>query len=395
MGFRRGLLVLVGAAVWMAACGADSISGPGPGALEGPLTVVEADVLLLDRVHLGHTVDGRVERDRAVLVRDGRIERVGAASSLTAPAGATVIDAEGAWLTPGLIDMHVHINSADAEAYVRSGITTVRNMWGYSTLGALIDRIDRGEVTGPRVATLSPGLDAPPVYWPETHLLTDPAEADSVAAAMAGRGYTELKIYQDLSLDVYDALVDAAARHGMTLAGHKPSRVPIEHVIRSGQRSIEHLGGLVGHSGASLQELIDLSIEHGTWHSPTLAVQLALQGDTPARAARRDLVRALYQGGARLLIGTDSGIDATQPGVSLAGEMELFAEAGVPMDRILRMATIEAAEYLGLDGDRGRLDPGFRADLTLFGSNPLEGPGRVADVRAVMIGRRWITGAQR
>ena len=250
-------------------------------------------------------------------------------------------------------------------------------------------------VVGPRVVTLSPGLDAPPVYWPETHLITDPTKADSVVAAMAARGYDELKVYQDLSREVYDALAVAADAYGLTFAGHKPSRVPIEHVIRSGQRSIEHLGGLMGRPPASLGSLIALSIEHGTWHSPTLAVQLALQGDTPARAARRDLVAALYEGGARLLVGTDSGIDATQPGVSLGREMELFAEAGVPVDRLLRMVTVDAAEYLGLDDDRGRLETGYRADLTLFSRNPLDGLDRLDEVRGVMIGSRWITAESR
>jgi imidazolonepropionase-like amidohydrolase len=392
MGHRRGWSGAAVVVLTMLACGADSVAGPEARLDGGPLAVREASVVVLDGVHVVHTADGRVERDRAILVRDGRIEAVGAAGSIPVPEGALSVDGRGAWVTPGLIDMHVHMRSADAEAYVRSGITTVRNMWGYSSLGALTERIERGETTGPRVVTLSPGLDAPPAYWPETHLITDPARADSVVGAMKARGYREIKVYQDLSRSVYDSVVAATARHGLTFAGHKPSRVPVEHVIRSGQRSIEHLGGLVGRAPAELAELVALSRQHGTWHGPTLAVQLALQGDTPARAARRDVVAALHSGGARLLIGTDSGIDATQPGVSLVEEMELFAEAGVPPKDLLRMATVGAAEYLGLDADLGRIAAGYRADLALFDDNPLDDLDRLRSVRAVLMGDRWITG---
>jgi imidazolonepropionase-like amidohydrolase len=73
--------------------------------------------------------------------------------------------------------------------------------------------------------------------------------------------------------------------------------------------------------------------------------------------------------------------------------MELFEEAGVPVERLLRMATVEAAEYLGLSDEIGRLEPGYRAELTLFEDNPLEGLDRLRGVRAVLMGNRWITEA--
>jgi hypothetical protein len=394
----------------LAGCGGDSplvlqpeeVPGDGPdeGVDPGP---VESDpdpdpdpepadtlAILLDGVHLVHTSSGTVERDRAILIRDGRIAQIGPAGSIVPPDSARRPDVSGAWVTPGLFDMHVHLRTFETEDYVRSGITTVRNMWGYSTLGAVVDSIENGDKVGPRVHSLSPGLDGPPVRWPETRLVTDPARADSMVGAMQALGYSEVKVYEDLAPAVYDSIVAATGRRGMTHAGHKPSQVSTERVIRSGQRSIEHLGGFLGRSRSELDRLIALSVEQGTWHGPTLAVLLSSPDDAAGRAARRDVVAALYAGGARLLIGTDAGIDRTAAGTSLVDEMALFAEAGVPLDRMLRMVTVDAAEYLGVEDDRARIASGYRADLAFFRDNPLDDLGHLRNVRAVLMGTRWI-----
>jgi hypothetical protein len=348
-----------------------------------------SDAILLDSIHLVHTAEGVVSRDQAILVEDGRIVRVAAAGSIDAP-GAERPDVSGAWVTPGLFDMHVHVRPDEAAAYVWSGITTVRNMWGYPALEALADSIEAGERTGPRIHSLSSGIDGPPVYFPFTQLVEDPAQADSVVGAMQALGYSEIKVYEDLSSAVYDSLVAATSRRGMTHAGHKPASVPVERVIRSGQRSIEHLGGFTGRSRSELDRLISLAVENGTWLSPTLAV-LQTPGDESGRSARRDVVAALYAGGARLLIGTDAGVDRTAVGTSLVDEMQFFATAGVPIRRMLRMITVEAAEYLGVDDDRGRLESGYRADLALFDENPLEDLEHLRSVRAVFMNERLIT----
>lgn len=376
--------------VAVAACTSGMAMGPGdaPGApFDGLLTVQHATVRLIRDVNVVDPASGSVESGRSVLIRDGKIESVGA--DLTAPAGADVVDGGGMWLMPGLVDMHVHMSSSSAEAYIRSGITTVRNMWGFSTLSTIEDRIADGSLIGPSIYSLSPGLDGPPVHWPETQLITDPADADSVVQLQYDRGYRELKIYQDLSLDVYDAIVAAAEARGMTFAGHKPSRVPLAHAIESGQRSIEHLGGYLL-SGASLQEAVELTVQHGTWNCPTLEIQTQLAGASANSGLRRTVVKALYDAGARLLVGTDSGIDITEPGTSLALEMDEFVQAGVPLPAVLRMATVDAAAYLGLSDSIGRVAQGYDADLVLLSGNPLEDLTALDRPLGVHRGDGWI-----
>lgn len=374
------------------ACSSDSGTTPGPiDQIEGPLSGISAPLRAFIDVHVVDPADGTVYRDYAVVVRDGRIVTVGPVASTPIPDGAAVVDGAGRWLAPGLIDMHVHMRPGDEEAYVRAGITRVRHMWGYPTLWALMDQIEQGERIGPTIHTLSSGIDAPPVYWPVTQLLTDPARADSLVAVLADRGYSELKIYQDLSTEVYDAVASAARARGMTWAGHKPSRVSLQHVILSGQRSIEHLGGYVGLSAPALADAVALTVREGTWNAPTLAVQQGLQNSATRAEQRRRIVKALFDAGAPLLVGTDSGIDVTLPGESLVDEMAEFVRAGVPQEDVVRLATVEAARYLGLEGEVGRIRPGYRADLALFAANPLEHLSPMRTPAGVHIGDRWIS----
>lgn len=387
------LPALGAASLLLFACAESDPAGPDPAGSEDsphePLVVAHAQLRVFRDVRVVDPGEGTVASGKAVTIRAGVIESVDDDAGFVPPDGADVVDGAGAYLAPGLVDMHVHMRSATAEAYIRAGITTVRNMWGFSSLDVIRDRIAEGTLVGPSVHSLSPGLDGPPVHWAETELITDPAKADSVVALQYERGYRELKIYQDLARDVYDAIVVAARARGMTFAGHKPSQVPLAHVIGSGQRSIEHLGGYLL-SGTALGDAVGLTVQHGTWVCPTLEVQTRIPAASAASAQRASVTKALYDAGARLLIGTDSGIDITEPGTSMVEEMERFAGAGIPVPAILRMATVDAAAYLGLSGRIGRVAPGMDADLVLLADDPLRTLDALQAPLGVHRGDGWI-----
>jgi imidazolonepropionase-like amidohydrolase len=88
-------------------------------------------------------------------------------------------------------------------------------------------------------------------------------------------------------------------------------------------------------------------------------------------ANRRRLVGARYRAGARLLVGTDSGIDVVPAGSALSDELAEFVAAGIPAWRALEMATSGAAEFLGESEQWGRILPGMRADLLLLERDPV------------------------
>lgn len=109
-----------------------------------------------------------------------------------------------------------------------------------------------------------------------------------------------------------------------------------------------------------------------------------------AVSTRARIVRALYDAGARLAIGTDAGEVFVAPGLSLHGEMRLYEEAGIPRAAILRMATIEGARLIGDEADFGTIAVGKRADMLLVDRNPLEALAALERPAAVFVGGHYL-----
>lgn len=376
---------------------------PPPALSRGVVALVDVHVVPMDRE--------RIVPDRTVVVRDGRIAVIGPADRVEIPRDAIVVPGAGRYLVPGLADMHVHLRRDDLPTYVAHGVTTVRNMWGWPGILEMVDEVGARWVEAPAIHTLSPGLDGRPPKWPYTRLVEWPSAAAEAVEAQRRAGYRTLKVYQDLHREVYDAIVEEAHRRGMAFAGHVPTRVGLERVLEAGQRSIEHLGGfsavldpgerrgVVGWAHADLDrlpEVVDAVVESGTWVCPTLAIQRRLQSSLPegvrASAARnrRRVVKALHDTGGRLLVGTDSGIDVVDPGASLADELSAFVEAGLTPYEALAIATVGAAEYLGLEDEIGTVAVGRRADLVLLADNPLDDVTAIAEPEGVVLRGRWL-----
>ena len=380
-----------------------------------PMLVAVAvhDTVAFTNVRLIPMTSSVVLPGRTVLVAGDRIVAIGATGQQRVPSSATVIEGNGRYLMPGLVDMHVHIVAADLATYVSYGITSVRNMWGTPYLlrsphvgGAIVPTED-----GPAIYSASPGIDANPPSWPYTQLLEDPTRADSMVRALAADGWLFLKVYNRLSAETYDSLAAAAHRHGIRFLGHVPFAVPVETVLARGQASIEHLAGYDraltgGRLGAIAWAMADtlgaprlatLTAAAGTWNCPTQAVLSRLVENADAatreRAARNRhaVVRALHVAGARLLAGSDAGIDLTVPGSSLHDELAELVASGLTPYEALRVATHDAAEFLERPSEFGSIQPGMRADLVLLRANPLDDVRNTRSIDGVMVrGRLFV-----
>ena len=169
----------------LSSCGG-TLQDPGPQPPDpdpSPATVP----LVIEDVRVVGMVTETIQAHRTVVIQNGRITAIGDAAT-SHPAGAVVVQGRGRHLVPGLIDMHVHLNQADLTSYVRAGITSVRNMWGWPGLIPLTDRVHNGELWGPRIYSASQGLDNEPVQWPATIVVSSPAEAVAAVRASARRG---------------------------------------------------------------------------------------------------------------------------------------------------------------------------------------------------------------
>jgi len=131
------------------------------------------------------------------------------------------------------------------------------------------------------------------------------------------------------------------------------------------------LGGAGDFIRDSLVEVSDQDIERG-------------------RENRRKIVKALSEADAPLLIGTDAGFYNIVAGFSIRAEMQNHREAGLSMAAILRIATVEAARYVGKADEFGSIEIGKRADLVLLQKNPLKKVDNLSNPRGVMVAGRWM-----
>ncbi len=258
---RLGTLTLLGLAAL----------APGSRGQDAPLAASAVPPASIAFIHVAVVPMDRevVLGDQTVVVSGGRVEALGPSGEVAVPAGAFVVDARGKWLMPGLADMHVHTWSQDdLYLFVPNGVTAIRHMFGSPLQLQWRARIDAGELVGPRIHTAGPIVDGDPPVWPNSRVLTDPADADALVAEQKQAGYDFIKPYAELLPEAYDALAAAARKHGLVLMGHVPERLDLDHVLRAGQRTIEHLNGYAESAQADKSPFgrgVDFTTEDGSW----------------------------------------------------------------------------------------------------------------------------------
>ena len=172
--------------------------------------------------------------------------------------------------------------------------------------------------------------------------------------------------------DELRALVDEARRCRRDVLAHAHSAHSATAAARAGVRSIEH--------GVFLDEAAVAAMrEEGCWYVPTLAPIHHAGDDQTTTAHRRSLALAL-QTGVPVAAGSDM---APRPHVDLLTELHLLSEAGLGDAGALKAATSEAARLLRLDHDRGRIEPGLRADLVLLDQTTLDVSDLASRIRSV------------
>jgi imidazolonepropionase-like amidohydrolase len=194
----------------------------------------------------GTVVDVRTGRQHpnTTLVVDGdRIASIGAA----VPENAQVIDANGAWLLPGLMDMHAHTTGDYKDKihhlYLAYGVTTVRDTGGNLTLLRLLrDRIESGTHTGPRIFFAGPLLDGATPVWPPMSIMVDtPERARGAVQFLASQGVDFIKIYNWVPEGSLEVILDTAHQLGLRVTGHVPRTITMTRAIQLGMDCLEHI----------------------------------------------------------------------------------------------------------------------------------------------------------
>lgn len=206
-------------------------------------------------------MDGSLRGEQTVLVAGNRIVAVGPTAKVRVPDGADLIDERG-FLIPGLWDMHVHsvanvawdmrvgsVSNADWHfpLFLAHGITGVRNMndgtadptleLTRSVKRQLVER----KLNGPRLIANGPAIDGDPSLTSNPVVVATPAEASAVVDKLADHGADFIKVYENLSREVYFTIMNQARRRGIPVDGHIPFRVLPKEAADAGQRTFEHV----------------------------------------------------------------------------------------------------------------------------------------------------------
>lgn len=405
-----------------------ALVGGVPTALAAP-TVVTADRLF-------DAERGRITSPAVVVVDDGRIVDVNPA---VLPAGAEQVDLGDMTLLPGLLDMHTHITSdyftgdnwvttpvmesapdwairgvVFADRTLQAGFTTVRDLGalpGFPDV-ALMRAVNRGEVPGPDiwpaghyisitgghcdVTGFAPGVME---LGPKQGVSDGVDEVIKAVRYQAKHGVRVIKVCatagvysfsksapigaQQYSEEELRAIVTEATKLGLKVAAHAHGTDGINAAVRAGVASIEH-GSILS------DESVRLMKEHGTYLVPNLYInEIPLPDDTPPEVREKSdalvprVVESLekaYRAGVKMALGTDSGV---YPHGVNGREFAALVGNGIAPADALRMATVNAAELLGVD-DRGVIAAGKRADMIAVSGNPLDDIEVMEDVRFVM-----------
>jgi len=206
----------------------------------------QSEPVALTGVHVVHVEDGRIERSRTVIFRDGRIQSIQPESQSLPDGPLRRVDAHGLYLIPGLWDMHTHAHRAGRERwhypmYIANGVIGIRD--AATHLGSGMASRAQGSPTGPtpRVIWGSPALDRAPPALASGLAVETPEAGRQLVRLLAGLGYDFIKVYDGLSPENYQAIAEEAKRVGIPVEGHTPLTLSPTDVARAGQRTIEHL----------------------------------------------------------------------------------------------------------------------------------------------------------
>jgi len=383
--------------------------------------LVDNQTTVFKDVNIITMVNDSILYGHSVLVKDNKIVDIGIFDEMEIPKDAYLINGKEQFLIPGLSDMHAHYNSDDRKLYVANGVTLVRNMWGNSFHLISKEKINEKCVIGPELYTTGALIDGLNPMWPGSLVINDKEKVFEALSQMKKDGYDAIKVYEELTKEVYDEIIRIAKELEMPVVGHVPRSMHIKDVLLSGQHSIEHFDGY--QNLYADDEIIAQTIKSEIWNCPTLLLfknyknlnnlrktppieikymsqalmkrwEYANQYDEGVFEKQLQLLKILANNNANIVTGTDTQNEYVVPGFSLHKELAIWQEAGLTPYQILLASTRNSAEMLGYESRLGTIEKDKDADLVLLKNNPLEDIKNTKSIVGVMTKGSWHSKAE-
>jgi len=398
--------------------------------------------LLITHATLFQSSDASVQSNMSVEVGNGKIISIFSSDRKIPIHADSTIDAKGKFLMPGLWDMHSHYGNSDGIWYLAGGVTHIRDMGNKPIIQTWQQQIRKNQLLGPDISYISGLIDKEDsLQAPIGKIVPSLAKALEAIDYYHKKGYNQIKIYNSIKPEWVKPMANHAHALGMRVAGHVPAYMTAAQAINAGYDEITHdnmiflnfmgadtlatngiirmrlpalLSGTIDLESEQVRSFIQLMKSKSIVHDPTLRVQESLYtefiGDTnkmiipiiswlpesnkkglantssfgtpeqkPAYLASfkntLKMVKLLYDNGILLVAGTDGG-DA----VALHRELEIYSEAGIPDNEVLKIATYNAAKDCGLQNVYGQIKVGRDADFILIDGDPAK---NISDIRRV------------
>jgi hypothetical protein len=320
--------------------------------------------------------------------------------------------------------------------FIANGVTQILNMDSVPASVGQRNEVESGRVWGPHMA-LAAVVDG---RRPEGRIANTPSDGRQMVRDLQGEGYNFVKVYWRLNVETFLAIIDEANKRNIKVLGHIPKSFEgqLDKAFVPGFGMVAHAEEFSKHSDefsdADAVRFAKLAKQSGTWVTPNLIAmrwiasqarsldELKANPDNrymhpllqskwvkanqynrdlskPSTVAyldrmvefHRRLVRAFKAEGVPMVAGSDTLLSGVVPGFSLHDELEMLAEAGLTHPEALASATRLPAQWLGVDGDRGTIAVGKRADLVLLDADPLTNIANTRRISGVFLSGRYLS----
>jgi imidazolonepropionase-like amidohydrolase len=355
-------------------------------------------------------------------------------------AAINVINLTGKYIIPGLFDMHAHVANVLKNSYNQSesedmlsmllayGITTIRNTGGPTEQSvALKKNISEGKIIGPQIFTAGQLLNTPqiPVPFVEKQVVTEQDVRQEVRNQIEA-GVDYVKLYVGLTPKLAQAAIHEAHSNGTKVIGHLyltswtdaanlgvgDNKTAVNHIdalthgvpvspsllskenqqkfLEAGDHPFNHFLwlDLVDLNGPEINEMIRAVAGNSIPVDPTLDIYEAIIKEEPQYQYLwpkvLQLTKMMYDNGVPILSGSDIPNFDLVPGASLHHELELLVEAGIPPLEVIKIATRNGAQVLGIEEEVSTIELGKQADMIILSDNPVDDISNTKKIEAVI-----------